>query len=254
LTVFRLITMERLFDRQVDGASARERPGHIAGGAPEHVREIDAVGHQAALVDVFPQLVDRRQALLRREVDDAAHRREVWPTLRSEDRLHPVPYHGCRYHVDVQRGVDDSGNGIPAVLGLARYSVVNADLTVNLLRRPLESPELRDMTRRFRVGTALALPVFALEMGGHAFDIRHLIAQQRSNWVQLLLGTPVVLWAGWPFFVRALASVKHCSLNMFSLIALGTGAAWLYSIVGTVAPQWFPAALRLADGAVAIYF
>jgi hypothetical protein len=139
-------------------------------------------------------------------------------------------------------------------MGLARYSVVNADLTINLLRRPLESPELRDMTRRFWVGTALTPPVFALEMGGHPFDIRHLIAQQRSNWVQLLLGTPVVLWAGWPFFVRALASVKYRSLNMFSLIALGTGAAWLYSIVGTVAPQWFPAAPRLADGAVAICF
>ena len=117
-----------------------------------------------------------------------------------------------------------------------------------------ESPELRDMTKRFWIGTALTVPVFALEMGGHLFNIHHLIAQQTSNWVQLLLGTPVVLWAGWPFFVRAVASVKNRSLNMFSLIALGTGAAWLYSIVGTVAPQLFPANLRMADGAVAIYF
>ena len=117
-----------------------------------------------------------------------------------------------------------------------------------------ESPELRDMTRRFWFGLALTLPVFALEMGGHLFDIHHLVGQQLSNWIQLLLGTPVVLWAGWPFFVRAVASVKNRSLNMFSLIALGTGAAWLYSIVGTVAPQLFPANLRLTDGAVAIYF
>jgi len=117
-----------------------------------------------------------------------------------------------------------------------------------------ESPELHDMTRRFCVGTALTAPVFALEMGGHLFNIHHFIAQQTSNWVQLLLGTPVVLWAGWPFFVRALASVKNRSLNMFSLIALGTGAAWLYSMVGTVAPQLFPANLRMTDGAVAIYF
>ncbi|WP_222707871.1 copper-transporting P-type ATPase [Zeimonas arvi] len=117
-----------------------------------------------------------------------------------------------------------------------------------------ESPELRDMTRRFWIGAALTVPVFALEMGGHLFDIHHFIAQRTSNWVQLLLATPVVLWAGWPFFVRALASVKHRSLNMFSLIALGTGAAWLYSIVGTVAPGVFPADLRLADGAVPIYF
>jgi len=117
-----------------------------------------------------------------------------------------------------------------------------------------ESPELLDMTQRFWIGLALTLPVFALEMGGHLFDIHRLIGQQTSNWVQLLLGTPVVLWAGWPFFVRATASVKNRSLNMFSLIALGTGAAWLYSIVGTVAPQLFPANLRLDDGAVAIYF
>ena len=117
-----------------------------------------------------------------------------------------------------------------------------------------ESPELRDMTRRFWIGTALTVPVFALEMGGHLTNLNHLLGQQLSNWIQLLLGTPVVLWAGWPFFVRAVASVKHRSLNMFSLIALGTGAAWLYSIVGTVAPQLFPVELRLADGAVPIYF
>ncbi len=117
-----------------------------------------------------------------------------------------------------------------------------------------ESPELRDMTRRFWIGTALTLPVFALEMGGHLFDIHHLVAQQTSNWIQLILGTPVVLWAGWPFFARAAASVKNRSLNMFSLIALGTGAAWLYSIVATLAPGLFPAALRTEGGAVAVYF
>ena len=117
-----------------------------------------------------------------------------------------------------------------------------------------ESPELRDMTKRLWIGAALTAPVFALEMGGHVFDLHHLVAQQVSNWIQLLLATPVVLWAGWPFFTRAVASVKNRSLNMFSLIALGTGAAWLYSIVGTVAPGLFPAALRMADGAVAVYF
>jgi heavy metal translocating P-type ATPase len=116
-----------------------------------------------------------------------------------------------------------------------------------------DSPELRDMTRRFWIGLALALPVFVLEMGGHLFDL-HLLAGQTSNWVQLLLGTPVVLWAGWPFFVRAWASVKNRSLNMFTLIALGTGAAWMYSIVGTLAPALFPRELRGHDGAIAVYF
>ncbi|MGM9489193.1 copper-transporting P-type ATPase [Ideonella sp. YS5] len=117
-----------------------------------------------------------------------------------------------------------------------------------------ESPELRDMTRRFWMGTVLTVPVFALEMGGHLFNIHHLVAQQTSNWIQLLLATPVVLWAGWPFFTRAVASVKNRSLNMFSLIALGTGAAWLYSIVATLASGLFPPALRGEDGAVAVYF
>ena len=116
------------------------------------------------------------------------------------------------------------------------------------------SPELRDMTKRLWIGAVMTAPVFALEMGGHVFDLHHLVAQQVSNWIQLLLATPVVLWAGWPFFVRAVASVKNRSLNMFSLIALGTGAAWLYSIVGTLTPGLFPAALRMADGAVAVYF
>jgi len=117
-----------------------------------------------------------------------------------------------------------------------------------------DSPELKDMSRRFWVGGALTLPVFALEMGGHLFNIHHLVAQQTSNWVQLVLGTPVVLWAGWPFFTRAVASVRHRSLNMFTLIALGTGAAWLYSIVATLAPALFPPALRDDSGAVAVYF
>jgi Cu+-exporting ATPase len=116
-----------------------------------------------------------------------------------------------------------------------------------------DSPELRDMTRRFWIGLVLTLPVFVLEMGGHLFQW-HLLAGQTSNWVQLVLGTPVVLWAGWPFFVRGVASVRNRSLNMFTLIALGTGAAWLYSIVGTLAPAWFPAELRGHDGAIAVYF
>lgn len=117
-----------------------------------------------------------------------------------------------------------------------------------------DSPELRDMTRRFWIGLALSLPVFALEMGGHLLNIGHLVRPQVSNIIQMLLGTPVVLWAGWPFFERGWASLKNRSLNMFTLIALGTGAAWIYSMVGTLAPDLFPPELRGHDGAVAIYF
>jgi P-type Cu+ transporter len=116
------------------------------------------------------------------------------------------------------------------------------------------SPELHDMTRRLVVAAALTSPVFVVEMGSHLFDLHRLIGAQASNWVQLVLATPVVLWAGWPFLERAAASLKHRNLNMFTLVALGTGAAWLFSIVGTLAPQLFPPAFRGMNGAVPVYF
>jgi Cu+-exporting ATPase len=115
-------------------------------------------------------------------------------------------------------------------------------------------PELADMTRRFWVGLALAAPVFALEMGAHLIDLHRWIAPQVSNWVQLVIATPVVLWSGWPFFERAWASLKNRSLNMFTLIAMGVGVAWGYSVVATAAPQIFPTAFRRMDGSVPIYF
>ena len=115
------------------------------------------------------------------------------------------------------------------------------------------SPELTEMRRRFWFGLLLAAPVFVLEMGAHLFNW-HGLPQQLSNWLQGVLATPVVLWAGWPFFARAWASVVNRSLNMFTLIAMGTGIAWVYSVIGTIAPQIFPATFRGHDGAVAIYF
>ncbi|KUL93943.1 haloacid dehalogenase [Bosea sp. WAO] len=116
------------------------------------------------------------------------------------------------------------------------------------------SHELVDMTRRFWVGLVLTLPVFALEMGGHLIGLHKLIAPQNSNWLQFILATPVVLWAGWPFFERAFASLVNRSLNMFTLIAMGTGVAWIYSVIATFAPGIFPPTLRAADGSVAVYF
>jgi Cu+-exporting ATPase len=117
------------------------------------------------------------------------------------------------------------------------------------------SPELADMTRRFWIALALALPVFALEMGGHIIPaIHHLVPMRVSVWIQLVLATPVVLWAGWPFFARGAASVKNRSLNMFTLIAMGTGVAWLYSVTATLFPPVFPPAFRNSDGVVAVYF
>ncbi|ATN37670.1 copper-translocating P-type ATPase (plasmid) [Rhizobium sp. ACO-34A] len=116
------------------------------------------------------------------------------------------------------------------------------------------SPELIDMTRRFWIGLVLAIPVVILEMGGHLVDLHMLIGAQASNWIQLILATPVVLWAGWPFFERGWKSIVTRHLNMFTLIAIGTGASWLYSIVATVAPGLFPPSLREAEGTVAVYF
>jgi P-type Cu+ transporter len=113
--------------------------------------------------------------------------------------------------------------------------------------------ELVDMKRRLWIGLALAVPVFALEMGGHLLGL-HWLPQQTSNWVQLALATPVVLWAGWPFFVRGWQSLVTGNLNMFTLVAMGTGVAWLASVVATVAPQAFPPAFRGHDGAVPVYF
>ncbi|RVN31187.1 copper-translocating P-type ATPase [Sinorhizobium meliloti] len=116
------------------------------------------------------------------------------------------------------------------------------------------SPEFVDMRRRFWIGFVLTLPVLALEMGGHLTNLHMLLGAQTSNWLQLVFSTPVVLWAGAPFFERAWRSLVTRRLNMFTLIAMGTGVAWVYSVVATVAPGQFPATFRSADGAVPIYF
>ncbi len=114
------------------------------------------------------------------------------------------------------------------------------------------NPEIADMTRRLWIGLALAIPVVLLEMGSHLLNL-HIVAPATSNWIQLVLATPVVLWSGWPFFVRGWQSLVTRNLNMFTLVAMGTGVAWLYSVVATVVPGIFPEAFRMG-GAVAVYF
>src|SRR6202165_5226510 len=116
------------------------------------------------------------------------------------------------------------------------------------------NPELADMTRRFWIGLVLSLPTVVLEMGGHLVGGHGWVGQTLSNWMQLVFAPPVVLWAGWPFFVRGWQSLVTRHLNMFTLIAMGTGVAYVYSLVGTVAPDIFPATFRSHDGAVAVYF
>ncbi|WCK17156.1 copper-translocating P-type ATPase (plasmid) [Agrobacterium tumefaciens] len=116
------------------------------------------------------------------------------------------------------------------------------------------SAEYLDMRRRFWIGLVLSVPVLILEMGGHLTNLHMVLGAQSSNWIQLVLATPVVLWAGFPFFERAWKSLVTMHLNMFTLIAMGTGVSWIYSLVATISPSLFPATLRSADGSVAIYF
>ena len=149
----------------------------------------------------------------------------------------------CPMHPEVRQ----VGAGACPICGMALEPVeITAESTAN--------PELRDMTRRFWLGLALALPAVVIEMGGHVVDMHHLVPRQMGNWIQLIFATPVVLWAGWPFFVRAWRSLVTLKLNMFTLIAMGTGVSWTYSVVGTAVPGLFPEAFRSSDGTVAVYF
>jgi len=118
-----------------------------------------------------------------------------------------------------------------------------------------ENPELAEMSRRFRVGAVLSIPLVIIAMGesvGLSFE--WLATPRLLSWLELVLATPVVLWGGWPFFVRGWQSVINRSLNMFTLIGIGTGVAYAYSVVATSVPHIFPASFRDAHGEVAIYF
>ncbi|MFL6202232.1 MAG: heavy metal-binding domain-containing protein, partial [Thermoanaerobaculia bacterium] len=119
-----------------------------------------------------------------------------------------------------------------------------------------ENPELRDMTRRFWVSMVLSLPLLLIAMAPHlGWNPFERIASPRTiGWIELILATPVVLWGGWPFFVRGWYSLVHRSLNMFTLIALGVGVAYVYSLAARLAPGLFPPAFRDEHGEVGVYF
>jgi Cu+-exporting ATPase len=118
------------------------------------------------------------------------------------------------------------------------------------------NPELIDMSRRFWISIALAAPMLALMLSGllPAAPLQHLLSPKIWAWIEFVLATPAVLWCGLPFFVRGWQSIVHRSLNMFTLIALGTGTAYLYSVVATVAPNLFPASFRASSGEIGLYF
>ena len=168
------------------------------------------------------------------------------PGTTAASAAEPMP-EGTIYTCPMDPQIRQVGPGSCPICGMAlEPELVTADSGPN--------PELIDMTRRFWIGLALTLPVFLLEMGGHLVDLHGWINQQTSNWVQLLLATPVVLWAGWPFFERGWASIRSRNFNMFTLVAMGTGVAWIYSIVATLWPGLFPASMRGHDGGVPVYF
>ena len=158
----------------------------------------------------------------------------------------PAP-EGTVYTCPMHPEVRQIGPGSCPICGMA----LEPDL-VSLDDAP--NPELADMKRRFWIGLALAAPAVVLEMGGHLVGGHGLVDPGLSNWIQLAFATPVVLWAGWPFFVRGWQSLLTRNLNMFTLVAMGTGVAYAYSVVATTAPGVFPPAFRGHGGAVAVYF
>ena len=166
----------------------------------------------------------------------------------SPPNLPPQRPAGTIYTCPMHPQIRQEAPGSCAICGMALEPLTRAEETS-------ANPELIDMTRRFWVGAALSIPVVVLEMGAHVrgLNFHHFISPLFSVWLQLLLAAPVVLWAGWPFFVRGWASVRNRSLNMFSLIALGIGAAFIYSLIATFAPGLFPENLR-QDGIVPVYY
>ena len=167
--------------------------------------------------------------------------------VRSKEnvaQLTPGAIYTCPMHPEIRQ----VGPGNCPKCGMALEPVLaSAD------ERP--SPELLDMTRRFWIGLVLTVPVFALEMSGHVgLSLHRFMSASVSGWVQFLFSIPVVLWAAWPFFVRGWNSLVSRSLNMYTLIALGTGVAFAYSAFALLAPGVFPAAFRDASGHVGLYF
>ena len=240
---------------QRGGAGHRHEPVP----SPDKVGMAIEVTQTAAVIDpVCGMTVETKTAKHQAEHDGHAYY-FCSPGCRTKFLANPLQYlepkgataeavpQGTIYTCPMHPQIRQVGPGSCPICGMALEPE-----TVTLDTAP--NPELADMTLRFWIGLALALPVFALEMGGHLTGLHTWLGQQTSNWVQLVLATPVVLWAGWPFFVRGWQSLKTRNLNMFTLIAMGTGVAWTYSIVGTLAPATFPSALRTADGAVPVYF
>jgi P-type Cu+ transporter len=159
------------------------------------------------------------------------------------------PRKGVIYTCPMHPEIRQEGPGNCSICGMALEPV-----TGGVEGEP--NPELVDMTRRFRIGAALTVPLFILEMAAHipGMGLHGIVPPTAALWIQFLLATPVVLWAGWPLLERGWRSFVTRRLNMFSLIALGVGAAYLFSLAATFLPGIFPAGFRDAEGLVAVYY
>ena len=242
------------------GASHAHSHAHAQGG--------DCCGHSAsAKSDASPALAKDPVCGMSVDPHTAKHRAEHGgrtyyfcnPRCREKFIADPQKYlaadetpaapvaPGTTYTCPMHPEIRQIGPGSCPICGMALEPLeFSTDMVPNV--------ELIDMQRRFWIALALTLPVFVLEMGRHLFGWDHAIGGTTSNWVQLLLATPVVLWAGAPFFERGYRSLLTRNLNMFTLIALGTGAAYAYSVIATVWPGLFPASLQGHDGSVPVYF
>jgi len=248
---------------QSDGAHA----GHAAHG--NHAAHADHVGHaghggadtaspHAVRDPVCGMSVDPHTAKHRaehqghtyyfcsggcREKFVANPQKYLGESREAEAPVPPGTVYTCPMHPEIRQ----IGPGSCPICGMAlEPEIATAETGPN--------PELADMTRRFWIGLVLTLPVFVLEMGAHVVGAHGWVDQTLSNWIQFAFATPVVLWAGWPFFVRGWQSLLTRNLNMFTLIAMGTGVAYAYSVVAVLAPGIFPPAFRGHGGAVAVYF
>ncbi len=211
---------------QADPGAYVNAPAHPSSGTGHGMRDHGVHGHHHA---------HHRGGT----ADQAAH----GPALGPAVPVGEVSEWTCPMHPEVRR----PGAGTCPICGMALEPVM-----VTAATGP--NPELADMTRRFWVAVVLSIPVLVLSMGRELIPaLQDAISATAANWAQFVLATPVVLWAGWPFFERGWTSVRTMKLNMFTLIAMGTGVAWLFSVVATVAPGVFPEAFRM-DGAVAVYF
>ncbi len=233
-----------------DHCHAGHRP--VPAAAPDDGRVQDPVGHMLVDARSAAATAEHRghpyhfcSAGCRAKFVSHPERNLAGDAGRAEPASQPAgTIYTCPMHPEIRQ----AASGSRPICGMAlEPDVASAVAGLN--------PELADMTRRFWIGLVLALPVFLLERGGHLLPVvHHLVPPRGSIWIQLLFATPVVLWAGCPFFTRGWASIRTGNLNMFTLIALGTGVAWGYSLVATLAPRIFPQAFRHRMARSPVYF